>query len=182
MSTEPPPPAPGRSCEGCTLCCKIFGIPELEKPRHEWCAHCEIGKGCRIYETRPASCREFVCGWLIDGTVPEHWRPAKSRMVLTTEDGGRRLVINVDAGRLDAWKKPPYYAEIKRMAAAMAQSRGQVIVWQGRNAIAVLPDRDKPLGPIAPGQIIVTTERDGPGGGDIDVEVMTAEELAAARR
>ena len=182
MSAEPPPPASGRSCEGCTLCCKIFGIPELEKPRHAWCAHCEIGKGCRIYETRPASCREFVCGWLIDGTVPEHWRPAKSRMVLTTEDGGRRLVINVDAGRLDAWKKPPYYAEIKRMAAAMAQSRGQVIVWQGRNAIAVLPGRDKPLGPIAPGQIIVTTERDGPGGGDIDVEVMTAEELAAAQR
>ncbi len=177
-----PPNAPGRSCEGCTLCCKIFGIPELEKPRHEWCGHCDIGKGCRIYETRPTSCREFVCGWLIDGSVPEHWKPAKSRMVLTTEDGGRRLVINVDTGRLDAWRKAPYYAEIKRMAAAMARSRGQVIVWQGRNAIAILPDRDKPLGPVAPGQIIVTTESAGPGGGDIDVEVMTPEELAAAQR
>jgi hypothetical protein len=180
MSADSPPPV--RSCEGCTLCCKIFGIPELAKPRHEWCGHCEIGKGCRIYETRPPSCREFECGWLIDASVPEHWKPAKSRMVLTTEDGGRRLVINVDTGRLDAWKKAPYYAEIKRMAAAMAQRRGQVIVWQGRNAIAILPDRDKPLGPIAPGQIIVTTERDGPGGGEIDVEVMSPEELAAAQR
>ena len=118
----------------------------------------------------------------LTGTVPAHWQPAKSRIVLTTEDGGRRLVINVDTRRLDAGKKALYYAEIKRMAAAMARSRGQVIVWQGRNAIAILPDRDKPLGPIAPGQIIVTTVSTGPGGGDIDVEVMTPVELAAAQR
>ena len=178
--TAPPEPAPGRTCDGCTMCCKIFGIPELDKPRHEWCGHCEIGKGCKIYEARPQSCRDFVCGWLVDASVPEHWKPSKSRMVLTTEDDGRRLVINVDTGRLDAWKKAPYYAEIKRMAAAIARSRGQLILWQGRNAIAILPDRDKPLGPIAPGQIIVTTERDGPGGGELDVEVMSVEELAAA--
>lgn len=177
-----PAPAPGRSCGGCTLCCKIFGIPEIDKPRFQWCGHCAIGEGCRIYETRPATCRAFVCGWLVDGTVPDHWKPSESRMVLTSEHGGRRLVIYVDTGRLDAWKKPPYYAEIKRTAAAMARSGGQVIVWQGPNAIAILPDRDKPLGPVAPGQIIATTARKGPGGGELDVKVMSAEEFAAAKR
>ncbi len=176
------PPAPGRSCEGCTMCCKIFGIPELAKPKHEWCAHCAIGSGCKIYETRPQSCRDFVCGWLVDASVPEHWKPSKSRMVLTSEDDGRRLVINVDTGRLDAWRKEPYYGEIKKLAANVARNRGQLILWQGRNAIAILPGREKHLGPIAPGQIIVTTERDGPGGGDLDVEVMDADAVERASR
>ncbi|HEY7608991.1 MAG TPA: hypothetical protein VIF14_07145 [Alphaproteobacteria bacterium] len=170
----PPASAPGRSCAGCTMCCRIFGIPELEKPRHQWCSHCDIGVGCKIYDQRPASCREFVCGYLVDGGVPEHWKPSKSRMVLTSEDNGRRLVIHVDTSRPDAWRKAPFHAEIKRMAVAAARSRGQVIVWQGKNAIAVLPDREKFLGPVAPGQIIVTTESDVPGGGDLDVEVVDA--------
>ena len=172
--TPPQASAPGRSCAGCTMCCRIFGIPELQKPRHQWCSHCEIGVGCKIYDERPASCREFVCGYLVDGGVPEHWKPSKSRMVLTSEDSGRRLVIHVDTSRPDAWKKAPYYAEIKRLAATAARNRRQVIVWQGENAIAVLPDREKFLGPIGPGQIIVTTESDVPGGGDLDVEVMDA--------
>lgn len=173
-------PAPGRSCAGCTMCCKIFGIPELSKPRHQWCVHCSIGVGCKIYDQRPKSCREFFCGYLVDERVPEHWKPSKSRMVLTSEDNGRRLVIDVDPGRLDAWKKAPYYAEIKKMAVAAVRNRGQVILWQGKNAIAILPDREKHLGPISAGQIIVTTERDGPGGGDLDVEVIDADDPRAA--
>jgi hypothetical protein len=182
MSAAPHAPAPGRSCEGCTMCCKIFGIPELAKPKHEWCPHCAVGSGCKIYETRPQSCRDFVCGWLVDAAIPEHWKPSKSRMVLTTEDDGRRLVVHVDTGRLDAWKKQPYYGELKKLAANVARQKGQLILWQGKNAIAILPDRDKHLGPIAAGQIIVTTERDGPGGGDLDVEVMDAAALEKAPR
>ncbi len=174
MSSPTTAPAPRRSCDGCTLCCKIFGIPELEKPRHQWCGHCAIGAGCKIYEQRPQSCRDFVCGWLVDASVPEHWKPSKSRMVLTSEDDGRRTVINVDTGRLDAWRKAPYYAEIKQMAVAAARTRGQVIVWQGGNAIAILPDREKFLGPVGAGQMIVTTESAAPGGGDLDVEVVDA--------
>ena len=167
---------PGRSCEGCTMCCKLFGIPELAKPRHEWCGHCDVGKGCRAYETRPKSCRDFVCGYLVDAQVPEHWKPSKSRMVLTSENGGRRLVIHVDTGRIDAWKKAPFYSEIKNLAVQAARLRNQIILWQGREAIAILPDREKRLGPIGDGQIIVTTERDGPGGGDLDVVVVDADD------
>jgi hypothetical protein len=159
--------------------CKIFGIPELAKPRHRWCSHCDIGIGCKIYEQRPDSCREFICGYLVDARIPEHWKPSKSRMVLTSEDNGRRIVIHVDSGRLDAWRKPPYYAEIKRLAADAARNRGQVILWQGRNAIAILPDREKHLGPIGEGQIIVTTESAGFGGGDLDVEEVDANTVDA---
>jgi hypothetical protein len=59
-------PAAGRSCGGCTMCCKVLGITELQKPVGKWCKHCEIGYGCRIYETRPAECRTFHCAWLVD--------------------------------------------------------------------------------------------------------------------
>lgn len=161
------------------MCCKLFGIPELAKPRHEWCSHCDVGKGCRKYEERPQSCRDFVCGYLVDPQVPEHWKPSKSRMVLTSENGGHRLVIHVDTGRLDAWRKAPYYAEIKHIAAQAARLKNQVILWQGREAYAILPDRDKRLGAIRDGQIIVTTERDGPGGGDLDVVVVEPDDPLA---
>jgi hypothetical protein len=66
------------------------------------------------------------------------------------------------------------------MAAAIARNRGQLILWQGRNAIAILPDREKFLGPIGEGQVIVTTEADVPGGGNLDVEVIDADDPALA--
>jgi hypothetical protein len=44
-----------------------------------------------------------------------------------------------------------------------------VIVWQGRKAIAVLPDRDKDLGEVRADQYIVTTEIMGRDGVTLDV-------------
>lgn len=164
---------PGRSCQDCTLCCKLLRIDELAKPRHEWCAHCAIGKGCNIYEERPAPCRAFYCGWLINDWLGAHWQPARSRMMITAE--GARLVIHVDPGRLDAWRKEPFYSEIKKWAAAAARRRGQVILWQGKEPIAILPDREKRLGPIRDGQFIVTTETRGPSGPVLDVVVVDAD-------
>src|SRR6185503_3780821 len=165
-------PVPGRSCEGCTLCCKIFAILELAKPRHEWCSQCDIGKGCRVYETRPPSCRDFFCGYLLRAHIGEHWKPSRSRMVLTWESHANRLVINVDSGRPDAWKKPPYYAEIKAWAAAAVRNRGQLLVWQGKDALAILPDRDVFLGSLRQGQGIAIVGRPGPNGSGLDAVVV----------
>ncbi len=75
----------GRSCGDCTLCCKLIGIPELEKPPGTWCLRCTIGKGCQIYDTRPEACRNFRCAWLADedGVLfSEAERPDKT-MLLT---------------------------------------------------------------------------------------------------
>lgn len=164
-------PAPGRSCGGCTLCCKIFEIPEIAKPRHVWCGHCDTGKGCKIHETRPATCRDFFCGYLLMGTLPEHWKPSQARFVLTWESDNNRMVVNVDPGRPDAWRKEPYYAQLKHWARVALRNKGQVLVWQGKDAVVVLPDRDVFLGPVRPGQAIVMRGRPGPDGGGIDVEV-----------
>jgi hypothetical protein len=63
--------APGRECGACTACCSTLAIVELNKPARRACDHlCRAG--CGIYDTRPASCREFHCLWLrgaIEGDV-----------------------------------------------------------------------------------------------------------------
>ena len=66
---------PGRRCGSCTLCCKVLAITELQKPRGTWCPDCSPGKGCNIYETRPAECRSFMCGWLTDPMLGPEWKP-----------------------------------------------------------------------------------------------------------
>jgi hypothetical protein len=64
-----------RTCGGCTLCCKLPRIAEVEKPRDVWCRHCDIGRGCKIYATRPKVCRDFECWWLTHEEMPEDLRP-----------------------------------------------------------------------------------------------------------
>jgi hypothetical protein len=160
---------PGRSCEGCTMCCKVLGIAALQKPVQEWCSHCTIGKGCRIYETRPAECARFYCSYLLTGDLGEEWKPANCRMVLGYEQHANRIVVHVDASRADAWKKEPFYAQIKTWAKGAARIGGQVVVWQGLDAIVVLPDRDVNLGRVKGTQVILMSAR--PGGG-LDVTLV----------
>src|SRR6478752_6584159 len=65
-------PANERACGTCTMCCKVYPIPILNKQEGKWCAHCAIGSGCRIHEDRPEQCRSFVCLWLQDVTAQAH--------------------------------------------------------------------------------------------------------------
>src|SRR5579863_5761403 len=111
--------APGRSCQGCTMCCKIMAIPALAKPAMTWCTHCAVGTGCRIYPDRPEDCRVYFCQWVVDGTIGQHWHPAKSRMVLSYKPGQNQIMIHVDADRPDAWRKEPFHAEIRRWVAKL---------------------------------------------------------------
>lgn len=72
-----------RSCGPCTLCCTLMGVDELDKPAAQKCAH-DCGKGCRIYDDRPTSCREFSCLWLL-GSFPSYARPDKVGFVGSIE-------------------------------------------------------------------------------------------------
>ncbi len=70
----------GRECGACTVCCRILPIhtEELRKTANLLCQHCDEGRGCRIYESRPAACRGFYCEWLLNSQIPATWRPDKS--------------------------------------------------------------------------------------------------------
>ena len=170
----------GRSCKDCTLCCKLLGIAELEKPRATWCTHCDVKAGCKIHGAHPAECRDFYCGYLTNAALDESWAPTRSKMVLVYDEvHAPRLSVHVDPARPDAWRKEPYYSQIKRWAVAAARRRGQVIVWQGRSTVAVLTDRDKDLGEVRPDQFIITSARQGPQDTTLDVFVVDGDDPAA---
>ncbi len=110
-----------RSCEACTLCCKVMAIdePELKKPKGEWCKHCKPGKGCGIYESRPPLCQAFACAWLVDPSLGPEWYPKRCKMVLHVTgnaSAGGRFDVNVDASYPNAWREAPYFDELKRIS------------------------------------------------------------------
>ena len=96
-------PAPGRSCADCTMCCKVLPIEALNKPANQWCQHCQVGQGCKIYAERPDECRGFNCMWLVDAKIPVELAPRDSRMVLAETRGA--IFIVVDQSRFGAWRK-----------------------------------------------------------------------------
>ncbi len=79
-------------CDGCTACCKIMKVRELDKPANVWCQHCRIGSGCGIYVERPESCRVYECLWLktqrMGRPIPPELRPDRSRVVIGTINQG----------------------------------------------------------------------------------------------
>jgi len=162
MTVAEPALVPGRSCAACTMCCKLLAIAALEKPRGVLCKHCTAGVGCGIYPDRPAECARFYCAYRWNPVLGEHWRPSSARMMIVTEGGGRRIVIHVDAARPGAWRAEPFYSDIKRFAIAATRNRGLVLVKQGAQAFAILPDRDHDLGRLRPDQVVAV--QPGPDG------------------
>ena len=163
------------------MCCKLLGVAELDKPRLRWCQHCAVGVGCRVYPERPQSCRTFMCGYLTGRDIGEHWRPTRSKMVLSYEEAANRLAIFVDPGRVDAWRQEPYYGEILRWAAEAPDLHRQIIVWEGGDAIAILPDGEQRLGPVREDQFIVTADRTGPAGREWEVMILDEGDPRLAR-
>tara|TARA_R110000787_G_scaffold70330_1_gene156424 strand:- start:219 stop:869 length:651 start_codon:yes stop_codon:yes gene_type:complete len=73
-----------RSCGDCTLCCKLVPVPALQKEGHEWCKHCAIGEGCKIYKDRPLDCQGFECFWHA-GLTLEKYKPNKVGFYMTSD-------------------------------------------------------------------------------------------------
>ena len=168
MSEQPVDIVAGRSCAGCTMCCKLLSIESLDKPRLQWCTHCDIGVGCKVYNDRPSECRIFNCGYLTQANIGDHWKPANSRMVISLGETDNRLVVYVDPDRSDAWRKEPFYTDIKRWALATAKTQGQVLVAQGRDMIVVTPQGETNLGPVRDDQLIITRRNRGSSGSEFE--------------
>jgi hypothetical protein len=120
-----------------------INTPELKKPAGVWCEHCSPGKGCAIYETRFPICRTYKCGWLL-GFVPEHWFPAKSKIVVSFAKGF--LCFFVDPSVPGRWREPEFYERIKS-GAVNGHDKGEWFTYTvvGARAWAILPDEDVEL-------------------------------------
>jgi hypothetical protein len=124
-------------CGSCTLCCKLLGIPELDKPQDRWCTHCAVGSGCRIYESRPASCRDFECVWLQSQKeakpLPLALRPDKSKMVLTLSQNRKDVMGYCDPSAPHAWKE----AAMFRLLEVISRQGQRVMFGNSRDHFAM---------------------------------------------
>jgi hypothetical protein len=129
-------------------------------------------RGCLIYANRPAECRAFSCLWLVDDQLDRHWKPSKSKLVLTTSEDG--IEIRCDPGFPDAWRKEPFRSEIRQRAVSGETRDVTVVVVSSRKLILVTPDRDFDLGVVGPDERIV---RELEGTRVVNAMVVKAEDL-----
>jgi hypothetical protein len=146
-------------------------IPELSKPAGKWCQHCRPGNGCGIHLTRPIVCRGAYCEWMISKGLGPEWKPEKAKFVLFKTGGGRRLTAHVDPGSPNAWRRSPFYENLKAWAQQAAQKSPMhlVDVMIGDHAIVILPDREVEIGLIPEDEMITLVPVATPQGQRIEV-------------
>ena len=171
---------PGRSCENCTLCCKVLGIPALEKPRGTVCTHCDWGQGCKIYARRPGACADFDCSYLLSPALGDEWKPTTAHLVLGYMTEADIILIYTDPDHSAAWREEPYNSRIKTWAASTA--KGYVLIWEGSRALALLGADEFDLGVVRDDQVIVRHEQPGPGGSKVTISVVDKAVADAERR
>lgn len=137
-----------KQCGDCSLCCKLLGIAEIEKPHGDWCPHFVRGTGCGIYADRPDSCRTFMCQWLTSPFLGPEWKPSVCKMVLDVRPD--MLVVHVDPATSHVWRTEPYYSAFRQMAAKGLSTGAMVMVMERGHSTIILPDRELDMGITAP--------------------------------
>jgi hypothetical protein len=143
-------PAPGRTCGSCMMCCKVFNVPELDKPAGRWCVNAKAGVGCSIHDARPVSCRMFQCFWLASPTLGDEWKPDRAKFVVAVESNGA-LQIMCDSAQPTAWRREPYHTQIRRWAEHGVKIKRPVLLMIGDKASVILPNTELPIGQLNPG-------------------------------
>ena len=137
-------------CGSCTLCCKLLEIGELEKPKDRWCPHCVPGSECRIYDNRPASCRDFTCLWLASQQeakpLPPELRPDRSKVVLYFSEDRKDVLGACDPASPNAWKEQAVFGLLD----VIAQQGIRVMLGNGREHFAIDRGRARPVELSAP--------------------------------
>jgi hypothetical protein len=164
MDAAGSPVIPGRECGSCTLCCKVYHVPEIDKVAGKWCTHCKPGKGCAIHDTLPRQCADFNCLWRTEETLTPAWKPERAKMVLSIFPQNGFIYVQVDPGAPSAWRKQPYYDQLRRWAEANLQRGRHVIVFVNGDATLIMPDQDVPLGPMKPTDGFSVRQTFGAGG------------------
>jgi hypothetical protein len=153
------PLVPGRLCGSCMLCCKVMIVEELNKPSGTMCNYAVAGKGCSIREHRPRSCRTFFCGWRLDPNIDSMWKPEISGFLLTISLRYSAMLVMVDPARPLAWKAQPYYGRMKEWSARAFKEDKRIVAMVLGEATVLLPDRDVPIGVLAPDDEIVLSRQ-----------------------
>lgn len=129
------------------MCCKLMAIPSLEKPRHSWCPNYVSRRGCGIYAERPRECSAFECLYLAHPALGDAWRPDKARFMIWVGRQENRLMVEVDPAHAGAWKREPYYSELRRWADRTQRNVTEILVRTGTHVQMLFPEGEVDLGP-----------------------------------
>lgn len=94
-----------RTCGECEACCTTLAQLDLGKNENEACPHLASivnlngpvplfpNGGCSIFETRPETCKGYVCLWLVDplNRMKEKDRPDRCGVIFTPTNPAARL-------------------------------------------------------------------------------------------
>jgi hypothetical protein len=106
-----------RTCGDCTACCTVLAVDELRKPMRWACDHVDCG-GCRVYDARPQSCRDFNCQWLLgeipggDSTRPDRLGVLFDSYQSAATNESRLVALEVWDGAFDDPAAAPLIAEL----------------------------------------------------------------------
>lgn len=96
---SPPCDAAGgspRVCGECSACCVRLAIPAglVGTSAKAECQPCPLlgSRGCSVYPSRPAMCRDFACTWLKRHDWPTDWCPDRIGLLCITESVGTSLL------------------------------------------------------------------------------------------
>jgi hypothetical protein len=129
-------------CGSCTACCRVYAIPAFNKPAGKWCDHCDIGKGCKAYETRPKhECADFQCLWLemkSGGNNPaDDLRPDRCKVVFSPTPRKGLISATTMPGHRDAFRK----GAARRLIDGLIGSGMQVIVGPSLSTTKIMIDQ-----------------------------------------
>lgn len=141
MPERPAALAAKRTCEGCDLCCRTYEIAELGKPMGLACPLL-VETGCAIHGSHPKTCKAFRCHWLEQPDLGAEWRPSTAGFVLRLDPDAVTMWVDVDPQRPGAWRRPPYYDQIKSWSWAVKDGRGVVMIHDGGGVFVVFPETE----------------------------------------
>jgi len=111
------------------------------------------------------------------GLGPE-WKPDKAKFVLFGSNAGRRLTAHVDPGYPSAWRRSPYYENLKAWAAQAVQKTPEmhlIDVMIRDYTIVILPDRDVEVGIVAADELVTLDKRMTAAGNVLEVRKIKAQ-------
>ena len=89
-------------------------------------------------------CRKFYCSWIFTPQLGPEWQPTTAKNVHFAADVGAYAVY-VDPGSPTAWRREPYYSQLKAWARVPADRGTQIVVYIKSKAIAILPNKEVDL-------------------------------------
>lgn len=100
-----------RNCNSCTACCDGLLPGEVNGYEFKLDTPCfyNTGKSCSIYDSRPRMCKDYLCAWRSNNSIPEELDPRMSNMLLRVNRDGS---IHAFVDRVDN----PYIYNLEKLS------------------------------------------------------------------